>query len=111
VPVSKSTKMLLLCLIVSGVQVAFTICLEEPTCVSRFDYDYKMLSKMVDLETQLKSLKENARNQIQLLMDRLDYLDQTDKTQQTQTAQLTGMCVYISSCFVLLYFWLNSIPL
>ena len=85
--------MLLLCVTVFVVHITVTFGLEEPTCLSRFDYDYKMLSKMVDLETQLKSFKEIAEKQIQLLMDRLDDLNQTDKTQQTQAAQLTGMYI------------------
>ena len=64
--------MLLLCLTVIVVQVAFTIGQEQTTCLSRFDYDYKMLSKMVELETEMKSSKETALNQIQSLKDRLD---------------------------------------
>lgn len=34
----------------------------EPTCLSRFDYDYKMLTKMVEMEATIKALtEENAK--------------------------------------------------
>ena len=31
---------------------------EEPRCLSRFDYDYKMLTKVIDLEKELVKQKE-----------------------------------------------------
>ncbi|KAL4236734.1 hypothetical protein ACF0H5_005118 [Mactra antiquata] len=35
--------------------------LEEPKCLSRFDYDYKMLQKLTNLENTVETLKESLR--------------------------------------------------
>ncbi|KAL4229865.1 hypothetical protein ACF0H5_010256 [Mactra antiquata] len=42
----------------------------EPTCLSRFDYDYKMLQKLVSLEQTIKNLKDSlaeSKNKIEEL--------------------------------------------
>lgn len=71
----------------------------EPTCLSRFDYDYKMLTKMVDLETEQKLFKESIDGQLKLLSDKLhDYLERItrlEEDQRTQTNLLTGKCLPI----------------
>jgi len=35
----------------------------EPACMSRFDYEYKVLSKLVELETLQKRLQETVITQ------------------------------------------------
>lgn len=40
---------------------------EEPGCTSKFDYDYKMLQKMVELEQRLKALDEKLNHQEKLI--------------------------------------------
>ena len=89
--------MLLLCLTVIVVQVAFTIGHEETTCLSRFDYDYKMLSKMLELETEMKSSKDTALNQIQSLKDRLDEQGNTQTGMHLYMYYtiINNVCVYI----------------
>ena len=34
---------------------------EEPSCISRFDYDFKMLKKMVDIVKENEELRETVR--------------------------------------------------
>ena len=34
---------------------------EEPSCISRFDYDFKMLKKMVDITKENEELRETVR--------------------------------------------------
>ena len=36
---------------------------QEPTCISRFDYDFKVLSKLVDLENTQKQMQETIIKQ------------------------------------------------
>ena len=92
------------------VQIAFAICIEEPACLSRFDYDYKMLTKMVDLETQYKLDKDAGENQIQELMDKLD--DMTSLLNQyKQDLDDTGNLLIVCMSLVYEYivtFWLTS---
>ena len=33
---------------------------EEPTCMSRFDYDFKMLKTMVDISKETEELRETV---------------------------------------------------
>jgi len=35
----------------------------EPVCTSRFDYEFKVLSKLVELETEQKRLQETVDTQ------------------------------------------------
>ena len=64
--------MMQLCVTAFIVQFGLVVSIEEPTCLSRFDYDYKMLTKMVDLETQYKLDKDASEKQIQVLMEKID---------------------------------------
>lgn len=34
----------------------------EPACISRFDYDFKMLKKMVDIAKENEELRETVNN-------------------------------------------------
>lgn len=43
--------------IILNIQVTDAMDGTEPTCLSRFDYDYKMLTKMVNIENELGKLK------------------------------------------------------
>jgi len=36
---------------------------QEPTCLSRFDFDFKLLSKLVELENTQKQLQETINKQ------------------------------------------------
>ncbi|XP_045170022.1 uncharacterized protein LOC123532616 [Mercenaria mercenaria] len=51
--------------------------MEEPVCTSRFDYEYKMLHKMVELETEQNKIKE--------LMAELNKLPNILKEESLQT--------------------------
>jgi len=74
---------------------AVVVTLEEPTCLSRFDYDYKMLTKLVDLETQRKHTEKTHGQHINMLMDKLDdmslLLEQFERSQKDNTAMLEGI--------------------
>lgn len=39
----------------------------EPECTSKFDYDYKMLQKMVEFEEKFKALDEKLQHQERLI--------------------------------------------
>lgn len=39
----------------------------EPLCTSRFDYDYKVISKLVSLETEQKKLHDIIAKQQQMI--------------------------------------------
>ena len=41
--------------------------LEEPTCLSRFDYDFKLLKTMVDLKKSNDELRETVQQQAEEL--------------------------------------------
>lgn len=58
-----------LIVIVTIVSVRYVKC-NEPKCTSKFDYDYKMLQKMVELDGKLQTLDEKLRQQ-QALIDKM----------------------------------------
>ena len=41
--------------------------LEEPTCLSRYDYDFKLLKTMVDLKKSNDELRETVQQQAEEL--------------------------------------------
>jgi len=75
--------------------VGIIVGLEEPTCLSRFDYDYKLLTKMVDLEAKQKNVEERSTEKYQLLTDKIDetvkQLKHYAQSQQQMADQLSGM--------------------
>ncbi|KAL4236735.1 hypothetical protein ACF0H5_005119 [Mactra antiquata] len=45
--------------------------LEEPKCLSRFDYDHKMLHKLINLEKIVETLKESLRQSEEKMIESL----------------------------------------
>ncbi|KAL4236737.1 hypothetical protein ACF0H5_005121 [Mactra antiquata] len=66
-----NTKSLCLCVVILVVMMLDSISgdLEEPKCLSRFDYDYKMLQKLTSLENTVEQLKESLRQSEEAIED------------------------------------------
>lgn len=69
--------------------------LREPRCLSRFDYDYKMLSTLVGVESEQRSLKETLQSQ----QDTIDALKTKLKLLQENVEQQDHHLTTLGKCF------------
>ena len=61
---------------------------EEPQCNSRFDYEYKVLQKLLELETSQKELQETVKIQSVTLAAQADALASYDRSQKKTESSL-----------------------
>ena len=79
----------LLCLL-SAIGNGFAIDEKEPTCLSRFDFDYKVLSKLVELDGAITNVhKELETHSEGDSVDRVKRLEATVARQQTLIERMT----------------------
>lgn len=57
-----TTTMMICVYLYLALLVQFTLSQEPGACLSRFDYDYKVLKKLHDLEVEIEVLKQKLEN-------------------------------------------------
>ena len=69
---------------------------EEPQCNSRFDYEYKVLQKLLELETSQKELQETIKIQQDTIAAQGDTLKDYERSLKETTSSLDEAMVKIN---------------